>query len=208
MFQHKNVCLVDFWTKHGTFNDPIGVQPLLEDNHSQEHRQSSPHKKFNTSITSQPQSVPSSISMSKKKFIPKGNSNNSRSDGHKNRYDDVFSSVDDLNDSKSPNTKATSATNNHRTNIDNIDNHTNDSLSIHSVFDFDKVIELVNKSVDKSVHETMKQSKNIHLKNIIDNSGDSDSYHLRDDSINHDTDDDADKNNNDRNQKTINFDSS
>jgi hypothetical protein len=79
----------------------------------------------------------------------------------KNRYDNVMNSVDDDNNdyggnrfSPSTTTITTTATTNHADINDNIYNH-NDNISINSIFDFDKVIELVNKSVDQSLTNNM-----------------------------------------------------
>ena len=163
-------CIVDFWKKNGTFNDPIGIQSLQNDHHHNQLQTSLVHKNHNTKGLTQPLSSSSSSSsllfesrMSSFSGIKDNNSspNNETSNNKlKNRYDNVMNSVDDKNDvdgenrfSPSTTTITTTATTNHADVNDNIYNH-NDNISINSIFDFDKVIELVNKSVDQSLKQT------------------------------------------------------
>lgn len=158
-------CIVDFWKKNGTFNDPIGIQSLQNDHNHNQLQTSLVHKNHNTKGLTQPLSSSSSSSllfesrMSSSSGIEDNNNNNSANNETtnnklKNRYDNVMNSVDDDNNddgcnrfSPSTTTITTTATTNHA--------DINDNISINSIFDFDKVIELVNKSVDQSLTNNM-----------------------------------------------------
>ena len=189
-------CIVDFWKKNGTFNDPIGIQSLQNDHHHNQLQTSLVHKNHNTRGLTQPLSSSSSSSlllfesrMSSFSGIKDNNSspNNETSNNKlKNRYDNVMNSVDDENDvdggnnrfSPSTTTISTTATTNHADVNDNIYNH-NDNISINSIFDFDKVIELVNKSVDQSLNDNMMKQTNDDFSNDVVN--ESDNYELNHD---------------------------
>jgi len=171
-------CIVDFWKKNGTFNDPIGIQSLQNDHHHNQLQTSLVHKNHNTKGLTQPFSG-----------IKDNNSSSNNETSYnklKNRYDNVMNSVDDENDvdggnnrfSPSTTTITTTATTNHADLNDNIYNH-NDNISINSIFDFDKVIELVNKSVDQSLNNNMMKQTNDNFSNDVVN--ESDNYELNHD---------------------------
>ena len=173
------------------------MQSLQNDHHHHNQFQTSlVHKNHNTKGLTQPLSSSSSSSslllfesrMSSFSGIKDNNSspNNETSNNKlKNRYDNVMNSVDDENDvdggnrfSPSTTTITTTATTNHADVNDNIYNH-NDNISINSIFDFDKVIELVNKSVDQSFNNNMMKQTNDDFSNDVVN--ESDNYELNHD---------------------------